>query len=668
MFESSLRSILLRSVLVFVISAGLGTLLVFFEAAKIAEKKKNIALQLVGAEASIISNHLHESISLTYTLETLLREKEFSVRQEDLDRFAAVLLRSHPYVSNLQYSPKGIVTYISPMAGNEAAVGHNLLQDKKRNKEAYDAIEKRVLTVAGPFELVQGGFALVARLPVFTGDDQAFWGFTAALVKIDDLMKATSLSNLTDKGYIWNISRIHPDTQQPHIFYGTQNQMPDDALPLAMQAPNATWFINFKPKDGWLAGSHGLIAFSSAILFAVALLFSYVTFLLLREPHLLRQEVDRRTRELKASQEKLSQSEARLSQIAENSEMWIWEVDADGLYTYCSDACERIFGLPATKIIGKKHFYDFFHPNVRSQLKKQVFEVFSQKGAFKEFVNQNINDSGVTVWLSTSGVPILDPGGKLLGYRGADIDITEHKRLIEEQKRSAQWVAVGRLAANMAHEINNPAQAIVSFAELIKEKPGDQSFIVDMAERISQEGMKIGDLTKTTLHYSKPKGKERKLESVEELTNNVFPLVKSKLIKEEVNVQVDLPKNLPKLLINGPEIEQCLINLLNNAIDAMTEAADGTRSKLIDIWAHVDTTQGSLHLVVKDNGPGIPQKNIEKVKDAFFSTKSTDKGTGLGLAIVDDIMRSHDGRFNIESRQGEYTRATLIFPLPGTTH
>lgn len=664
MSESASKSIRLRSALVFFIALGLGTLLIFFLAAKITKEKKYLALQRAGAETTILANHLNQSISLTYTLDTLLREKDFAVDQGDLDRFATVLLRNHPYVSNLQYSPKGIVTYISPMAGNERAVGHNLLQDKKRNKEAFDAIEKRILTVAGPFELIQGGFALVARLPVFTGEDQAFWGFTAVLVKMEDLMRSTTIDTLTKRGYAWSLSRIHPDTQQPHIFYGNSDQLPDDAVQLTMQAPNATWHINIKPKEGWLAGAYWIIILSSAIVFTLALLFAYITYLVLREPLLMRDKVERRTRELRASQEKLAKSENRLAQVAENSEMWIWEVDAKGLYTYCSDACERLFGFPANEVVGKKYFYDFFHPNIRDERKAQAFDLFSRKAPFKEFVNQNINQAGESVWLSTSGVPILDPSGKLLGYRGADIDITEQRRLIEEQKRTAQWVAVGRLAANMAHEINNPAQAIVSFAELIKEKPDDQRFILDIAERILKEGMKIGGLTKTTLHYSKPKGKERTLESIKDLVNNVSPLTKNKLNKEEINLQVELAEDLPKLFINGSEIEQCLINLLNNAIDALVDAGNGTRSRLIDIYAQVDKAEGFLHLSIKDNGPGIPQQDIDKVKNAFFSTKPTDQGTGLGLAIVDDIMRNHGGSLNIESRQGHYAKFTLSFPLP----
>lgn len=663
MHELSLKSSVVYTVLVFIAAAVFGGWLVFSEASKVVEEEKAVALQLAGAESSVLSIHLNTSISLAYTLEILLRERNFSVDQEILDQFAAFLLKSHPSVSNIQYAPGGVVAFISPLAGNEPAVGHNLLQDKQRNKEAFAAIEKRSLTVAGPFELVQGGFALAARLPVFFQHDEKFWGFTAVLVKIDDLMRATTIHSLTDKGYDWNISRIHPDTNRPHVFFGSTEQLLDDAVQLTMNAPNATWFINLRPKNGWLSGYTGLIVLGGATTALLSFALAYLTFSGLRKPHQLRIEVDRRTRELRAAQGRLAESETRLSQIADNSQMWIWEVDADGLYTYCSDTCEQIFGIAATEIVGKKYFYDLFHPDDRAELTELAFEVFKQKAAFKEFANRNVNRAGEPVWLSTSGVPVLGPNGELRGYRGADIDITRRNRLIEEQKRSAQWVAVGRLAANIAHEINNPTQAIVSFAELIKERPDDRGFIVELSERITREGMKIGALIRTTLHYSRPKGQGKSLESIEALVRSALALVEGKMAKEGVTVRVGLAEDLPKLFVNSQEIEQCLINLLNNAVDALSERRDDGGPRLVEIGAESEPEERTLRLAVRDNGPGISPEDIERVKDVFFTTKGADRGTGLGLAIVDDIMRNHGGRLEIESEQGSYAKVSLVFPL-----
>ncbi|MGB2985341.1 MAG: PAS domain S-box protein [Phycisphaerae bacterium] len=157
----------------------------------------------------------------------------------------------------------------------------------------------------------------------------------------------------------------------------------------------------------------------------------------------------------KPAEEVLRESEKRFRDIAENASEWIWEVDADGKYTYVSPAGERILGYRPEEVLNK-HFYDLFHPEDREELKKAAFEVFAQKQSFRDFINRNMHKDGHTVWLSTSGVPMLDEGGNLLGYRGADIDITERKQAEERLQllssaveQSTEGIAVVDLEGNL---------------------------------------------------------------------------------------------------------------------------------------------------------------------------------------------------------------------------
>ncbi len=133
----------------------------------------------------------------------------------------------------------------------------------------------------------------------------------------------------------------------------------------------------------------------------------------------------------KRAEDALKELEERFRQVAENAQVWIWEVDGDGLYTYASPVVEKMLGYKPEEIIGTKHFYDLFHPEDREALKKSAFEMFAKKQSFRELMNRNVDKNGKIVWLSTSGVPILDKKGNLLGYRGTDIDISERK-LAEE--------------------------------------------------------------------------------------------------------------------------------------------------------------------------------------------------------------------------------------------
>jgi len=130
--------------------------------------------------------------------------------------------------------------------------------------------------------------------------------------------------------------------------------------------------------------------------------------------------------ESERAKQALRESEERFRNIAENALEWIWEVNADGKYTYVSPVVEKILGYKPEEVLNK-HFYDLFHPEDREELKKGALQVLAQKQSFREFINRNVHKNGQTVWLSTSGVPILDEKGNLLGYRGADIDITERE-------------------------------------------------------------------------------------------------------------------------------------------------------------------------------------------------------------------------------------------------
>ena len=132
----------------------------------------------------------------------------------------------------------------------------------------------------------------------------------------------------------------------------------------------------------------------------------------------------------------LRASERRFKQVARNAGEWIWEVDAKGLYTYSSPVVEEILGYTADEIVGKKHFYELFHAENREETKQKALQLFASKQTLRAFVNENVHKDGSLVWLSTTGSPILDKDGELLGYQGVDTDITERRKVEEVLKES----------------------------------------------------------------------------------------------------------------------------------------------------------------------------------------------------------------------------------------
>ncbi len=124
----------------------------------------------------------------------------------------------------------------------------------------------------------------------------------------------------------------------------------------------------------------------------------------------------------------LRENEERFSQVAEVAREWIWEVDAAGIYRYCSPAVEQILGYAPKELVGRKTFFDLFLPELREDMAARALAVFRRKEPFRNFVNKNLRKDGSTVILETSGLPMLDAAGGLLGYRGVDIDVTERRQ------------------------------------------------------------------------------------------------------------------------------------------------------------------------------------------------------------------------------------------------
>jgi len=168
---------------------------------------------------------------------------------------------------------------------------------------------------------------------------------------------------------------------------------------------------------------------------------------LLHEYKTLKASYEKDLTQRKLAEEELSASEDRFKQVADSTGVWIWEVDARGLYTYASPVVEKILGYTPEELVGKIHFYELFNSENSEETKINALKLFASKQSIKELLNQNVRKDGSLVWLSTSGNPILDKNGVLLGYRGADTDITERKKVEEALKESEFFFKESQKAA-----------------------------------------------------------------------------------------------------------------------------------------------------------------------------------------------------------------------------
>jgi len=267
------------------------------------------------------------------------------------------------------------------------------------------------------------------------------------------------------------------------------------------------------------------------------------------------------------TQNALQKSEKRFRDIVVNTGDWIWETDEKGRYTYCSPVIKQVLGYEYNEVLGK-YFYDFFHPDEREELKKAAFEVFKKKEPFKNFLNRNMHKDGRTIILETSGIPMLDDKGNLLGYRGVDRDITERKKMEEEILNAQKLESLGLLAGGIAHDFNNILTAILGNISLVKmyAKPKEEVFeILTEAEKAS---LRAKDLTRQLLTFSRGGAPIKKTTSILELLKDTVLFA---LTGSNVKCEFSIDKDLWLVDVDEGQISQVIDNLILNAVQAMPE-------------------------------------------------------------------------------------------------
>lgn len=257
--------------------------------------------------------------------------------------------------------------------------------------------------------------------------------------------------------------------------------------------------------------------------------------------------------------------------------------------------------------------------------------------------------------LSVSGALLRDQKGSFLGHVLIFRDLTEVRRLQKEVERSRRLASVGSLAAGVAHEIRNPLSSIKGFAtyfrERYKDRPGDH----ETAEVMISEVERLDRVISQLLEFARPSGLNIRPSDVGELIRRSLRLIEGDAKGKGVEVRTEIDPALPPLPMDSDRINQALLNLYINAIQAM--AGGG----VLTITATLNGNAESLKIKISDTGHGIDDYDRDHIFDPYYTTKST--GTGLGLAIVHKIVEAHGGAIDVESEPGRGTTMTLILPM-----
>ncbi|MFA5846388.1 MAG: ATP-binding protein [Thermodesulfovibrionales bacterium] len=238
-------------------------------------------------------------------------------------------------------------------------------------------------------------------------------------------------------------------------------------------------------------------------------------------------------------------------------------------------------------------------------------------------------------------------------YENLKKQMAELKETQEELVQAAKLAAIGELASNIAHEINNPLTSILGYSELIKEETDINNIMRDI-EVIEKESLRARDIVHQLLEFSRKRPLEIKEIQINDIMSEVLALAAVPL--KDSNIKISkLYGDIPLIEGDANQLKQVFLNIINNAIFAMQGGGSlGVTTAMTD--------KDSVHIEIRDTGKGIPKEILQRIFEPFFTTKQ-EKGTGLGLSVSYKIIQSHNGRIDVESEEDRGTKFTIVLPV-----
>jgi PAS domain S-box-containing protein len=377
------------------------------------------------------------------------------------------------------------------------------------------------------------------------------------------------------------------------------------------------------------------------------------------------------SRERKSAEESLRRSEGYLAEAQRLSHTGSWaSIPATGEIKYFSEECYRVLGFDPHG--GQPRYEEFFqrvHPDDQAKLSEAVEKAGRDKTEF-ELDYRFVRPSGEIRDIHVVGHPVLSPSSDLVEFVGTVMDVTERKRAEQERERLRQAQAdlahvnrvttMGELTASVAHEVNQPIAAAVTNAKtclrwLTRDHP-DLEEARAAAMRIVNDGTRAAEIIKRIRLLFQRGTLERELVDVNEVIQEMVVLLHGETVRNFILVRTELEAETPQVMADRVQLQQVLMNLMLNGMDAMKDANE-TRELIIKSQRG---EKDQVIVSVDDTGLGLPPDQADRIFTAFFTTKP--HGTGMGLSISRSIVESHGGR--LWASNNSPRGASFRFSLP----
>jgi PAS domain S-box-containing protein len=371
----------------------------------------------------------------------------------------------------------------------------------------------------------------------------------------------------------------------------------------------------------------------------------------------------------KRAEQALKRSEAYLAEAQELTKTgsWAWDPHSDRL-VYCSDEIYRIFGLDSAEGIPSiETFIQRIHSDDRAMVRAQSLQGSGEETEHA-FEYRILLADGTVKHVRTLRRPVFNDSGEVVEVVGTTMDITERKLAEQEREKLRKLEAellhmnrvstMGEMAASLAHEVKQPISAAVMNAEVCLELlQREQPYVPDLTDATSamlRSAKRAADIIDSVRSLTTRGTPKREVVVVNDVIREIDALLQNQARQYSVGVHLQLKENVPCVLGDRVQLQQVVMNLMLNAIEAMNDAGGElvVKSELTDA--------GYVLISVSDTGVGLPKENEGHIFEAFFTTKS--QGSGMGLAISRSIVESHGGRLWATGNPGR--GATFYVQLP----
>ncbi len=365
----------------------------------------------------------------------------------------------------------------------------------------------------------------------------------------------------------------------------------------------------------------------------------------------------------KLMEKELQEAYDFMNQIIRSSPNSIMATDMTGNIMIWNRAAEETLGYSANEVIGKMNIRKIYPDGMARKVMQMLRSTkYGPEGRLRSYPMLWVRRDGEVIEGTMSAAMIYDAKGNEVASVGSFVDLRERlemeralRRTQEQLLQSEKLAAMGRLTSQVAHELNNPLYGIMNTLELLKTEVSPQSKRRKILEMAHSETIRLSDMLRKMLSFSKPHQEERQSVDINSILDEILLLHEKQLRELDISIASDFAEGLGRVNASKNQLRQVFLNMVANARDAMPNGGSLT----------VITTDDDdmVSVEITDTGMGIPEENLNKIFDSFFTTKDEVKGVGLGLSVCYGFIKDHGGDIKVRSQVGHGTTFKITLPV-----